>query len=61
MKERKMNGMIVMAAMLVSCTAVAARVTVLHTNDTHSHIDDGLVAFSAIAAERIALRRLVNM
>ena len=47
-----MNGVIVMAAMLVSYTAVAARVTVLHTNDTHSHIDDGLVAFSAIAAEK---------
>ena len=52
MKESKMNGMIVGAALLVTCTAVAARVTVLHTNDTHSHIDDGLVAFSAIAAEK---------
>ena len=31
------------------------RVTVLHTNDTHSHIDDGLVAFSAIAAEKARL------
>ena len=52
MKKRTMNGVIVMAAMLVSYIAVAARVTVLHTNDTHSHIDDGLVAFSAIAAEK---------
>ena len=52
MKERQMKGMSVVAAMLVTCTAVAARVTVLHTNDTHSHIDDGLVAFSAIAAEK---------
>ena len=32
--------------------ASAERVTILHTNDTHSHIDDGLVPFSAIAAER---------
>ena len=31
------------------------RVMVLHTNDTHSHVDDGRVAFSEIAAERARL------
>ena len=38
------------------CLAIAARVTILHTNDTHSHIDDGKVPFSAIAAERARLQ-----
>ena len=32
--------------------AAKSRVIVLHTNDTHTHIDDGRVAFSEIAAER---------
>ena len=32
-----------------------SRVVVLHTNDTHTHIDDGRVAFSEIAAERARL------
>ena len=32
-----------------------ARVIVLHTNDTHTHVDDGQVAFSEIAAERARL------
>lgn len=32
-----------------------ARVIVLHTNDTHTHVDDGRVAFSEIAAERARL------
>ena len=32
--------------------AAKSRVVVLHTNDTHTHIDDGRVAFSEIAAER---------
>ena len=59
MKKRGMNGMIGLVAMLalfLSAMADAgARVTVLHTNDTHAHIDDGLVAFSAIAAEKARL------
>ena len=32
--------------------AAKSRVIVLHTNDTHTHIDDGRVAFSEIAAEK---------
>ncbi|MDD6029474.1 MAG: 5'-nucleotidase C-terminal domain-containing protein [Kiritimatiellae bacterium] len=35
--------------------AVSRRVTILHTNDTHAHIDDGSVAFSAIACEKARL------
>ena len=35
--------------------AAKSRVIVLHTNDTHTHIDDGRVAFSEIAAERARL------
>lgn len=35
--------------------AAKSRVVVLHTNDTHTHIDDGRVAFSEIAAERARL------
>ena len=48
--------------LIAVCIAVAAtgfaaksRVVVLHTNDTHTHIDDGRVAFSEIAAERARL------
>ena len=37
------------------CLAANARVVVLHTNDTHTHIDDGRVAFSEIAAEKARL------
>ena len=44
-------------ALIAVCVAAAAtgfaaksRVVVLHTNDTHTHIDDGRVAFSEIAA-----------
>ena len=33
----------------------AGRVTILHTNDTHAHVDDGSVAFSEIAAEKARL------
>ena len=59
MKKRGMNGMIGMVAMLAlflpAMADAGARVTVLHTNDTHAHIDDGLVAFSAIAAEKARL------
>ena len=35
--------------------AAKSRVVVLHTNDTHTHIDDGRVAFSEIAAEKARL------
>ena len=37
------------------CLAAKSRVVVLHTNDTHTHIDDGRVAFSEIAAEKARL------
>ena len=42
---------------LAACTALAVpgRVTILHTNDTHAHVDDGSVAFSEIAAEKARL------
>ena len=45
------------AALVLAIPAHAGkgRVTVLHTNDTHSHVDDGRVAFSEIAAERARL------
>ena len=49
-------------ALIAVCVAAAAtgfaaksRVVVLHTNDTHTHIDDGRVAFSEIAAEKARL------
>ena len=35
--------------------AAKSRVVVLHTNDTHTHIDDGRVEFSEIAAEKARL------
>lgn len=41
-----------MTAAAPSANAGGSRVIVLHTNDTHSHIDDGRVAFSEIAAEK---------
>ena len=47
-----------MAAALAAAAPLCAgraRVVVLHTNDTHSHVDDGIVAFSEIAAERARL------
>ena len=43
------------AVAALPCVSQAARVTVLHTNDTHAHIDDGSVAFSAIASEKARL------
>ena len=45
------------AALVVPLPGFAAksRVVVLHTNDTHTHIDDGRVAFSEIAAEKARL------
>lgn len=46
----------VTAAFAVAAQCVAGgRVVVLHTNDTHSHIDDGRIAFSEIAAEKARL------
>ena len=42
-------------AAALSASAAKSRVVVLHTNDTHTHIDDGLVAFSEIAAEKARL------
>ena len=53
MRKTLMTIAVVMAAS-VPC-AGKARVTVLHTNDTHTHVDDGKVAFSEIAAERARL------
>ena len=47
-----------LAAAAVAASAGAARVTVLHTNDTHTHVDDGAVPFSEIAAERARLEAL---
>ena len=46
---------IAVLAALASVTCHSARVTVLHTNDTHAHVDDGRVSFSAIAAEKARL------
>ena len=44
-----------LGAKLSAAGVAAARVIVLHTNDTHAHIDDGYVAFSEIAAEKARL------
>ena len=53
----KYSTCIVLSALvLVSCSALADRVVVLHTNDSHAHIDDGRVAFSAIAVEKARLK-----
>jgi len=46
----------IMAA--TTCHAAKSRVMVLHTNDTHTHIDDGRVAFSEIAAEKARLEAI---
>ncbi|MBQ6136106.1 MAG: bifunctional metallophosphatase/5'-nucleotidase [Kiritimatiellae bacterium] len=51
----RLNVEIAAIAMAVAAPCFAARVTVLHTNDTHAHVDDGSVAFSAIAAEKTRL------
>ena len=45
-------AVLAVAIAVAETCAAAARVTVLHTNDTHSHVDDGVVPFSEIAAER---------
>lgn len=37
--------------------AAARRVTILHTNDSHTHADDGVVPFSEIAAVKRQLQR----
>ena len=46
------NRTLAMLAMAAPLLAGATRVTVLHTNDTHAHVDDAVVAFSTIAAEK---------
>ena len=46
------------AAAVAASAAAAMRVTVLHTNDTHTHVDDGVIPFSEIAAERARLEAL---
>lgn len=46
-------GLVVLLA--AAAGAAPGRVTILHTNDTHAHVDDGHVAFSAIAVERARL------
>ena len=53
----KISNILIAAALSATAaqSASAARVTVLHTNDTHSHVDDGVVPFSEIAAERARL------
>ena len=51
----KKSGRLAAIAALAALPCLAARVTVLHTNDTHAHVDDGRVAFSAIAAEKARL------
>ena len=47
------GGLLAVALLVVGLVEAApGRVTILHTNDTHAHIDDGHVAFSAIAVEK---------
>lgn len=48
-----MKTAVVTAALALALTAGAApgKVTILHTNDSHTHVDDAAVAFSSIAAE----------
>ena len=57
MKRRSRLALALAASLLAATAAHAAksRVVVLHTNDTHTHIDDGRVAFSEIAAEKARL------
>ena len=50
--------MLVAATIALPCLLDAARVTVLHTNDTHTHVDDGRLAFSEIAAEKARMRSM---
>lgn len=52
MSKCKIAGMVALMAALAGGPSFASRVTILHTNDTHSHIDDGVVPFSVIAAEK---------
>ena len=59
MKRRTVRLVAVALAVIFLATpsgyAAKSRVVVLHTNDTHTHIDDGRVAFSEIAAEKARL------
>ena len=52
----KINAATTLFAAILSaaatCFAAKSRVVVLHTNDTHTHIDDGRISFSEIAAEK---------
>ena len=54
MKRNVIAAFALMAALSGFATK-PSRVVVLHTNDTHTHIDDGRVAFSEIAAEKARL------
>ena len=57
-RHSRLAAVLALAASLLAATAAHAaksRVVVLHTNDTHTHIDDGRVAFSEIAAEKAGL------
>jgi len=57
-RHSRLAAVLALAASLLAATAAHAaksRVVVLHTNDTHTHIDDGRVAFSEIAAEKARL------
>ena len=53
MTGRMRVGTLMGAAALTAFAAMAApgRVTILHTNDSHTHVDDAAVPFSQIAAE----------
>lgn len=55
--KSQLTAVAVVVAFLAAPSGYAAksRVVVLHTNDTHTHIDDGRVAFSEIAAEKARL------
>ena len=53
---KTMNRTLAMLTMAAPLLAGATRVTVLHTNDTHAHVDDAVVAFSTIAAEKARIK-----
>jgi len=43
--------LVTVALIAFGATAASGRVTILHTNDSHTHVDDGAVPFASIAAE----------
>lgn len=51
----RLFGLTFTALAAFTVLATSGRVTILHTNDTHAHVDDGSVAFSEIAAEKARL------